>query len=518
MTLDSTPKVARWLALLAVPLFGLPCLALTLSVLAGLRAESTPSSGDVLAAAAVALATGLTCAGFIVAEALAYLLGSRLLRPAALLGQIARDAAAQDFRHAPPSGGTGELGRLATAFGRVIRHLSRRRRELDWLAADTAGQGFVEGAAERARRLLAQLTRDAAFATDDPEPAEAWLDLPLHRLLCGLAAGTVVLAAAPAGPAWAAPVAAVALLGGRALDRLRRLIGAALVWIGVAAALAVGWLTGLSGPGFALAAALAASLAVHAGGGWRGPTGSAADADWVRGGLAGAVAGAGAAMSLVATLGMEAGPAGVTPAMLVALGLAATCLAAPASVAMSATWPGPYAAWRALRQASAGRVIIGGALPAGIMLGAAIGLVMGEPLPAILAALAASLFLALPRVGPRSGRVRLRVIAGGLLTLGLLLGSVTALPLLLPLLTVAAAVLAWCSALPPETGGAAPKQLATMAALARSIGLVAGLAGAALLPPPLSVALMALAFAWLVLAGARLPSTLLPGAAPALRR
>ncbi|WP_158292517.1 hypothetical protein, partial [Paracraurococcus ruber] len=104
---------------------------------------------------------------------------------------------------------------LATALGRGIRHIARRRRELDWLAADIAGHALAEGAGARAHRILAPLDAAARFPEADPARAEPWLDPPLHRLLCGVAAGLGVLLAAGAGPAGPPLVAAALLLGGR---------------------------------------------------------------------------------------------------------------------------------------------------------------------------------------------------------------------------------------------------------------------------------------------------------------
>jgi hypothetical protein len=496
VNLSTAPRAARHLLLLAAALFALPCLALAHAVLAGLRAEAGPAND--VAQAALALALGLPAAGFILVESLAYLLGSRLVLPARLINQVARAGAARDFRRATHPGGGDEIGRLATACGRFIRHLTRRRHELDWLAADTAGQGLLDRADARAEPLLRALTRDAQFAAEDPEPAEAWLDLPLHRLLSALAAGAVVLAAAPAGPGWAVPVMAVALLGGRALQALRPL-GPMVIWAGVALATALGWLTDQPGPGFALATALAASLAVHLGGGWRGPVGSAADAGWLRTGLAGAAAGAGAAVALLAALDMTVMLALASPVLLAVLGLAASCLAPPAAVVTPGGWPGPHAAARALRQGAARWQVLGGGLPAGLLLGTATGLALAVPAQALLVAVAVWLVLALPLHGV--ARRWLRLAAGVLLGAALLLGLVAVAGPAQPVLMGAAAALAWAGAAPAQRTGVIPQQVAILAALARAFGILLGMGWVVLASAdpawtPLLPALAAIPLAW----------------------
>jgi HAMP domain-containing protein len=463
-------------------------------VLEGLRAE-IGATEPALAVAAAALPLGLPVAGFVAVEAMAYLLGSRLLVPAALLAQLAGAGAALDFRHAPRPGQADEIGRLATAFGRFIRHLTRRRRELDWMAGDIAGNALVEGAGDRAAALLARLAPAARFAAEDPAAAEPWLDAPAHRLLCGLAACTVGLAAAPFGLPWLAALVAVALLGGRLAEPLRRL-GTVALWLWLALAMTLGvWLltepVGLTALPHGLAVALAAGLAVHVGGGWRGPGGSAADAAWLRGGLAGAVAGGGVAAALVGLLGAE-----TEVALALALGalvLAAAGLAPAAAVATPADWPTPWAALRLLRQGAVRRVAFLGALPAGLALGSAAGLAGAEPSLAVIAAVGASLLLVLPGAG-----VVIPARAGGLAAVGLLAGAALLLAwpvaAVLPVLAATlAAVLAWPLAAPGCPGLAAPRQVAILAALARHAGTILALAGTALLPPAVLPAVAALA-------------------------
>jgi HAMP domain-containing protein len=492
MSLATAPRAGRWLGLLVLLLLGLPWLALVLAVLEGLRTE-IGAAEPALAAAAATLPLGLPVAGFMAVEAMAYLLGSRLLMPAALLGQVAAAGAVLDFRHAPHPGEADEIGRLATAFGRFIRHLTRRRQELDWMADDIGGHALVEGAGDRAAALLARLAPEARFAAEDPAPAEPWLDAPAHRLLCGLAACAVGLAAAPLGPSGLVALVAVALLGGRLAEPLRRL-GAVALWLALAAALMVWLLTDPLGPTalpHGLAVALAAGLAVHAGGGWRGPAGSAADAGWMRGGLAGAVAGGGVAAALVGLLG--AATEVPLALMLAALVLAAAGLAPTAAVATPGNWPAPWAALRLLRQGAVRRVVLLGALPGGMVLGSAIGLACAESSQAVIAAVGASLLLALPGAG-----VVIPVRAGGLAAVGLLGGAALLLaspvaPLLPLLAATIAAVLAWPLAAPCCDRIIAPRQVAILAALARHAGTILALAGTALLPPAVLPAVAALA-------------------------
>ncbi|GGC47122.1 hypothetical protein GCM10011504_27010 [Siccirubricoccus deserti] len=502
MSLATAPRAGRRLGLLVLLLLGLPWLALALAVLEGLRTE-IGATEPALAAAAAALPLGLPVAGFVAVEAMAYLLGSRLLVPAALLAQLAGAGAALDFRRAPRSGQADEIGQLATAFGRFIRHLTRRRQELDWMASDIAGDALVEGAGDRATALLVRLAPAARFAAEDPAPAEPWLDTPAHRLLCGLAACAVGLAAAPLGPAWLAALAAVALLGGRLAEPLRR-SGVVALWLALAAALAAWLCTDPLGPTalpHGLAVALVAGLAVHAGGGWRGPGGAAADAAWLRGGLAGAVAGGGVAAALVGLLGPE-----TEVALTLALGalvLATAGLAPAAAVATPADWPAPQAALRLLRQAAVRRLVFLGALPGGLALGGAIGLASAEPALSIIAAVGASLLLALPGAG-----LSIPARGGGLAAVGLLAAAalLLACPVaaVLPLLAAAfAAVLAWPLATPCCPGLASPQQVAILAALARHAGTVLAMAGIVLLPPAILLAVTALAL---------LPAVLLPAA------
>ncbi|TDG02595.1 HAMP domain-containing protein, partial [Paracraurococcus ruber] len=128
MSLGTAPAIARRLRWLALLLAALPALALALALLGPLRAEAATLPGG--AGLLAALALGPALATLAAWEAMAFLAGRGLVRPAGLLAQLARDVAAGDLRRAPAPGAADEIGRLATALGRGIRHIARRRREL----------------------------------------------------------------------------------------------------------------------------------------------------------------------------------------------------------------------------------------------------------------------------------------------------------------------------------------------------------------------------------------------------
>lgn len=481
MSLGTAPVAARRLLPLALLLTVTAWFGMALAILGGVRAGIGADSLH-LAEMAIPLALGLPMAGFIATETLAYLLGSRLLLPASLLIQVARDAARNDFRHVPPPGGADEAGRLADALGRLIRHLARRRRDLDLMAAEMAGQALVAGGAARAARLLAEQAPPARIVTAELDPAVAWLNPARHRLLCALASGLVVLSAAPLGAEGLAAVAAVALLTGRLVDRVRRFGGWA-VWSVVATALILWLLPAATGqmpwpPSLAVAAA--ASFALHFGSGWRGPChgigqhDGGADAAWHHAGLAGALAGGGVAAALIGILGAPLASA-LLPIPLLAIGAAATMCAAGPAATGHAGWPGAPAVLRLLRQAGVRRLVFLDALPAGLMLGFAVALSAPHPDLAVAVAVLASLVAGAQGATParRFGRWPsglLFLAALGLLAGGLAAGAAA--------LAAAAAILAWpfsprfASTLPT---GKATRQVILLAMLARAIGIGSGL-------------------------------------------
>jgi len=496
MTLLAAPRVARRYGLLLVPLFGLPWLAIALGLLAGLRGD-LGTTESLLGEAAERLLFALAAGGFVATELLVFGLGCVLVRRAETLAQVAAGGAARDFRFAPAANDADEFDGLANAFGRMVRHLSQRQRELDWMLADLARPGPPAGVAKRFGGLLAPVTEAARFAPADPEPAAPWLHPPRHRLLCAIAGSVVVLAAVPINPPWWWAVAGAALFGGRLLERLRG-TGWAVSLLVTAVALAA---TQTHDPGSLAAASLtacAASVAVHFGGGWRGPAGGAADASWLRGGLAGAVAGGGAALAVLQVIGPAATAACLLPALLVALGILAACLAPAPAVATPGDWLSIDAALRVLRFPAARWHMLGAAFPGGIAMGCAISLVAGDPGSAVAAAVLAALALAMPALGDnRRGQPRrwppliasvgaAALAANGASFAGALLASI-------------GAASAWPLATAPASGGAAPRQAAILGALLRGAGVLVALALAPLLPPgglPALVFLLLLPGAW----------------------
>jgi len=526
VTLLAAPRIAWQLGLLMLPLLLLPWLGLGIGVLNGLRddASSTPVA---IAEVADSLLLAAAVSAVIAIEVFSFACGSLLVLPATLLAQTAGAAADEDFRHPPARCGAAELGSLAVAFRRLVRHLARRRGELDWLAADVARHGVLPGRPPVAAPL-SPLTAAGGFAADDGETLETWLPAPEHRLLAVFAGAITILAGATLPPVWWPAVAAAALLGGRLTEPLRRL-GAPCILLGVVAALGLLWIAEPAG-GLArlaaLGAALAAGIAVHCGGGWRGPTGTAADTSWQRGGLAGAVSGAAAAAALLGLLDAATIASVVLPGLLVTLGIGSICVAPERAVATPGDWLGAQAALRLLRSAAARRRMIGGALPAGLALGATAGLALGAATglapaaitgpttgtpSAILAPLLALVLLALPPLGWR-GLAAPRPLAAAAL-LGLAAAATIGFATILPgaLLATAGAVLAW-----PDPGGeaglGAPRQSAILAAMLRAVGVVAGLALAALLPAGLSAGLP-VGLAGLALLIGALPAALSPQAA-----
>lgn len=496
MSLLAAPRIARRYGLLLVPLFGLPWLASALGLLAGLRGDlgiTEPALGEAAGRLLFALASG----GFVATELLVFGLGCILVRRAETLAQVAAAGAARDFRHAPAAGDADELDGVASAFGRMVRHLTQRRRELDWMAADLGRPRPAAEVAKRIGGLLAPVAGAARFAPDDPEPATPWLHPPRHRLLCALAGAAAVLAAAPVAPAWWAVLAGATLFGGRLLERLRGLGWALIPAIATLALAAV--LT--HPPGNLVAASLAtlaASVAVHFGGGWRGPAGGAADAIWLRGGFAGAVAGGGAALAALTVIGPAGTAALGLPALLVVLGVLASCLAPAPATATPADWLSVDAALRVLRYPAARRQLLGAAFPGGLALGAAISLAARDPGGAVAAAVVATAALALAALGDgRLGRPRrwpgLLALAGAAALAGhgeTLAGA---------LLASIGAAGVWPLATAEAAGGTAPRQAAILGALLRGVGVLVALAVAPLLPaggPAALACLLLIAGAW----------------------
>lgn len=479
MTLQSAPGAARRYGLFLLPLLGLPWFATALGLLAGLRADLgvvEPALGE----AAARLLFAMVAAGFLATELLVFGLGCFLVRRAGMLAQVAANGAAKDFRFAPVAGDADEFDGLANAFSRLVRHLAQRRRELDWVVTDLARCGPGVEFAKRLGELLAPVTEAARVAAADAEPATPWLHAPRHRLLCAMAGAVVVFAAVPISPPGWAAVAGAGLLGGRIVERLRGhglAVGLAVTAIAIAAALT-------RDPGSlvaALLAAFAASVAVHFGGGWRGPAGGVADAIWLRGGLAGAVAGGGAALAVLAALGPNTATALVLPGLLAALGFVACCVAPPPAVATPADWLSIDAALRVLRFPALRRQLLGAAFPGGLVLGAAINLAAGDPQSAIAAAVAATVVLALPALGDgRLGRPRrwpsLLAMAGAAALAG------SGEPLAGALFAGFGAAAVWPLATAEAADGAAPRQAAILGALLRALGVLVALALSPLLP------------------------------------
>lgn len=495
MTLAGAPRAAWRFGVLLLPMLGLPCFALALGLLSGLRIEAGAGEAA-LTEAAHRLLLGVVGSGFIAAELLAFGLGSGVVLRAATLAQVASAAAAGDFRLVPPPGDADEIGGLSNALGRAMRQLAQRRSELDWMAHATARQGLVSGAAERIAGLVAPLGQTARFATVDADANPNWLHAPRQRLLAALAGGVVVLAAAPVAPAWFAAIAAVALVGGRCSERLRAL-GVPCVLLAVTAALTHALLGGDAVSG-ALLCALAAGVAVHCGGGWRGPAGGAADAAWLRGGLAGAVSGAGAAAALLGVLGPEPAGAVVLPLLLATLGLVAASLAPPPATATPANWLSAQAALALLRHAAVRRQLLGGALPGGIALGAAIAVAAHDASHVVLAAAVAGALATLPGLGFEALARPRRWLAIGCLAAASAALGLGDMPVAV-VLGGAGAVFAWPVATLAAPGCATPRQAAILGALLRGCGVAIALFSAPLLPPGGVAALAALA----LLAGVR---------------
>jgi hypothetical protein len=354
-------------------------------VVAAVAVDYVDVSNDVdMTRLAGVLALALLIGGWTALEFLVWLHGRGVGAPAAAVAEAARAAARGDLRRAPHPGRAGALAPLATAFGRMSRHVARRRQEVLWRSEDVQREAFDRAEQARVGGLADRAVAGLVVAADDPDLLDARTERPLHRLLhalAGAAATLFVLGAAGAGPAVAGTAAAVLLAGvvaaGRVLHPLLSLAGrrapAALATLGAAAAVA--WTSGHHAPDAVLAAAAALGAAlglqIHLGATVFGPPAGRAGIAWDADALAGAAAGVGvsAAAALVAGPDLAALQPWPTVLLLALSGAAAVGLAPLRPAAWAQTgWPesGEVGGALARRSAVAAALLCG--LPAGALL------------------------------------------------------------------------------------------------------------------------------------------------------
>jgi|GEM_PF-5529274 len=382
----------------------------------------------------ITLIFALLLAGLPVLEILRCWSGHALIEPIRQLEGMVRAGAAGDFSLRPTAEGRGEIGRAAIALGRLSRHLTRRRLELEGRAEDARSEAYDAGAASRIDQILTGALARFKIAGADTKPQLASLERPVRRLLSALAAfgGVLLVPASIAG--WAGLAAGIILP--RLLDPLHRAMGARRSII-VGALLSLGAIVayrmGVSLPGgaivFAVLVGYGAGLIVFAGGEGNGlPTG-VSGANWDIDAIGGAAVGALMAGLLVRIAGGEEWVATIlAPGLLFLTALAALSLRVERGEAEHQTWLRPIEIRALLARRESCALMLAAALPAGALTG--LGLHEGAKSALSLAAWAAGLGVALEigRFLAKPDRNAARLGARWIAALGAFAASLDAAP------------------------------------------------------------------------------------------
>jgi HAMP domain-containing protein len=376
----------------------------------------------------------LLLAGLPVLEMLRCWSGRALIEPIRQIEGIVRAGTMGDFSLRPTADGRGEIGRVAIALGRLSRHLTRRRMELEGRAEDARSEAYDAGAATKIDAILASALARFKIAGADSKPQLASLDRPSRRLLAALAAFAGVLLVPVSTAGWAGLAAGIILP--RLFDPLHRALGARRSII-VGALLSLGavvaYRLGVTVPGgvtlFAILVGYGAGLIVFAGGEGGGlPTG-VSGANWDIDAIGGAAVGALMAGLLVRIAGGEEWVATIlAPGLLFLTALAALSLRVERGEAEHQSWLRPIEIRALLARRESCALMLAAALPAGALTG--LGLHEGAKSALSMASWAAGLVVALEvgRFLTRPDRNAARLGARWIAALGAFAASLDAAP------------------------------------------------------------------------------------------
>lgn len=183
---------------------------------------------------AIALLVGL----FLAVEVIAYLTGRVVLEPLRQADRLMARTAAGDFTRTAADPGDDEVGLFLTAYNRLIQTLNRRFEDLAVYAEDVRAAMLDPEAAKAAAAAGAAALAGRRLGTGAAGETVARTDRPLARAVTFLATAALSLTLAPAldllpaadGPHRFAMVlaaaVAVAVFGGRLVERLLRFLGA----------------------------------------------------------------------------------------------------------------------------------------------------------------------------------------------------------------------------------------------------------------------------------------------------
>lgn len=376
----------------------------------------------------------LLLAGLPVLEILRCWTGRSLVEPIRQLEGMVRAGAAGDFSVRPTAEGRGEIGRAAIALGRLSRHLTRRRLELEGRAEDARSEAYDAGAATRIEAILATALTPFKIAGADTKPQLASLERPVRRLLAALAAFAGVLLVPAISAGWIGLAAGIILP--RLFDPLHRALGARRCII-VGAILSLGAIAayrmGIVPPGgiavLAVLVGYGAGLIVFAGGEGSGlPTG-VGGANWDIDAVGGAAVGALMAGLLVRiTAGEDWVATILAPGLLFLTMLAALALRVDRGETEPQTWLRPIELRAVLARRESCALMLAAALPTGALTG--LGLHEASKSALSLAAWAAGLILTLEigRFLARPDRNAARLAARWIAALGAFAASLDAAP------------------------------------------------------------------------------------------
>jgi hypothetical protein len=361
-----------------------------------------------------ALLMALIVAALPVLEALRCWTGRVVTEPGRQVSALLVLGAQGDFRRRPHTGGSGEIGAAAVAIGRLARHLTRRRLELEGRAEDARADAYEEGASARIDAILGKALGTVQIAGAGARPEAPRLERPVRRLM--VAGFVFAFALQPwTISAVLAALAAAALLP-RLFDGLWPLIGIRLVYGLSAIAMLAGlvlpavvplplvWAAVLMGGG--------AGIAIHAATEGHGlPTGHIG-ALWELDALGGAASGLVLAALLRVVTGDERDFPLLMPGIVLVLTLVAGGLLGATGVERERSgWLRPVELSALLGRWNGAGLLLAAALPAGALFGFGLMQARGsvEHLAFWSAGLMAGCLLAVPLTVVSAGGVRLAV-------------------------------------------------------------------------------------------------------------
>ncbi|MFD2264245.1 HAMP domain-containing protein [Lacibacterium aquatile] len=319
------------------------------------------------------LVFALLLAGLPVLEILRCWSGRSLVEPIRQIETMVRAGGDGDFSHRPVAEGRGEIGQAAIALGRLSRHLTRRRLELEGRAEDARSDAYDTGTSARIDGVLSAALSPYRIADAATRPQVASLERPVRRLLTALASFAGLLLVPETAAGWVG--LAAGLLLPRLLAPLHRAMGARrCIIIGVMLALGAvaAQKFGLGLPVLLLAGLVGygAGLIVQTGGEGGGLPTRAPGANWDIDGVAGAAAGAVMAGLLVRITAGDSWIAGyLAPGLLALAGLCALALRVERGEADHRAWLRPIELRALLGRREGAAILLAAALPTGALIG-----------------------------------------------------------------------------------------------------------------------------------------------------